>query len=157
MLHPRPSLARPTRWLLLDGAWEFRRDPADQGLAGGWAEELAGPWPEQITVPYVWETAASGIEAHWLPIGWYRTAITVPQDWAGARVFLAIGGLHHQGCAASRRGAASCISTANGCTCGAYSTRDTGRTPASPLRAPMPCAVTWSWLARPDSRSYANI
>lgn len=47
LLHPRPSLARPTRWLSLDGAWEFRRDPADQGLADGWAEDSPARGPSR--------------------------------------------------------------------------------------------------------------
>lgn len=93
-LHPRPQLARP-HWLPLDGEWDFRRDPDDAGLAGGWAHG-GDDWPERIVVPYAWETAASGVEAHWLPVAWYRRTVTVPPEWPGGRTFLVVGGLHHE-------------------------------------------------------------
>lgn len=94
-LHPRPSGARD-RWQSLDGEWDFARDPDDRGLREGWHRADTDPWDEQITVPYAWESPASGIEAHWLPIGWYRRRIELPPEWAGERPFMIIGAVHHE-------------------------------------------------------------
>ncbi|GAB3764905.1 glycoside hydrolase family 2 protein [Microlunatus parietis] len=94
-LHPRPSGAR-SRWQSLDGDWDFARDPEDRGLREGWNRGDTGPWDERITVPYAWESPASGIEAHWLPIGWYRRRFEVLPEWSDLRTFMIIGGVHHE-------------------------------------------------------------
>lgn len=94
--HPRPGLARDARWLPLDGEWEFRRDPADDGLEQNWFADTTRSWDERIRVPFAWETAASGVEAHWMPVGWYRRVIDVPAEWSDARIVLIIGGVHHE-------------------------------------------------------------
>jgi beta-galactosidase/beta-glucuronidase len=80
--YPRPDFDRSARWLDLGGAWEFARQ--------------AGSYRESITVPFPWESAASGVAAAWLEHAWYRRTVDVPASWAGERVILKFGGVHHR-------------------------------------------------------------
>ncbi|WP_033337824.1 glycoside hydrolase family 2 protein [Catenuloplanes japonicus] len=80
--YPRPHFDRSHAWLSLNGAWDF---------------SFGEPTLDRtITVPFAWETPASGIEAHWQQTGWYRRTITVPAEWAGERVVLHVGAAHHE-------------------------------------------------------------
>ncbi len=123
--YPRPDLQRGfvhgVDWKNLNGAWEFRFDADDRGVAEVWFQ-LGGPsWAEQITVPFCWESLAAWGEADAagndnyfsrrvyrnplevdqfnyrsaprFEIGWYRRAVTIPQNehWQGKRVYLTVG------------------------------------------------------------------
>ena len=92
--YPRPHFDRSHAWTSLNGAWDFARDPDGSGGYDGPAGER-GPWSEQIVVPFAWETEASGVGAQWLEYGWYRRRMPVPGDWAGQRVVLHFGAVHH--------------------------------------------------------------
>jgi beta-galactosidase/beta-glucuronidase len=98
--YPRPDFDRSARWLDLNGAWEFARGTG--GGTGGAATDAATPVPaqegyrESIVVPFPWEAAASGVAAAWLEQAWYRRTVDVPASWAGERVILKFGGVHHQ-------------------------------------------------------------
>ncbi|GAA2888967.1 glycoside hydrolase family 2 [Streptosporangium fragile] len=81
--YPRPHFDRSHTWTSLNGDWDFRADTEPD-------------WNRTITVPFAWETPASGIEAHWLPVAWYRRQVTVPPAWAGQRVVLHFGAVHHE-------------------------------------------------------------
>ncbi|MDP4502570.1 glycoside hydrolase family 2 protein [Nonomuraea turcica] len=83
MEYPRPHFDRSHAWSSLNGEWDFRADPEPD-------------WHRTITVPFAWETPASGIEAHWLPVAWYRRRLTVPPEWTGQRVVLHFGAVHHE-------------------------------------------------------------
>src|SRR5665647_1437195 len=78
--YPRPDRDRSDRWLSLNGQWEL--------------ESADGRAP--ITVPFAWETLASGVARTWLEHATYRRSLTVPADWAGARVVLCFGAVHHR-------------------------------------------------------------
>ncbi|WP_423919719.1 glycoside hydrolase family 2 protein [Frigoribacterium sp. 2-23] len=77
--YPRPDRDRSARWLNLNGTWDFDGDQA----------------ASTITVPFAWETVASGVERTWLERATYRRAVTVPEEWAGSRVVLSFGAVHH--------------------------------------------------------------
>jgi hypothetical protein len=77
--YPRPDRDRSHRWLSLNGQWEL--------------ESVDGT--ASITVPFAWETLASGVARTWLERAVYRRSVTVPADWAGQRVFLCFGAVHH--------------------------------------------------------------
>ncbi|MCF6467651.1 glycoside hydrolase family 2 [Nonomuraea sp. MG754425] len=81
--YPRPHFDRSHTWSSLNGDWDFRADTEQD-------------WDRTITVPFAWETPASGIEAHWLPVAWYRRSFTVPDGWRGQRVVLQFGAVHHE-------------------------------------------------------------
>lgn len=78
--YPRPDRDRSGRWLNLNGQWSFEAD----GTTG------------EITVPFAWETEASGIHRTWLEHGTYRRSVTVPDAWSDARVVLCFGAVHHR-------------------------------------------------------------
>ncbi|MBU4335336.1 MAG: glycoside hydrolase family 2 [Actinobacteria bacterium] len=78
--YPRPDRDRSDRWLSLNGPWQL--------------ESADGTAP--ITVPYAWETLASGVARTWLERATYRRSLTVPAHWAGARVVLCFGAVHHR-------------------------------------------------------------
>lgn len=78
--YPRPDRDRSHRWRSLNGTWDLT-----------WAN---GSSP--ITVPFAWETSASGVARTWLEHAVYRRVVTVPADWAGARVVLCFGAVHHR-------------------------------------------------------------
>ncbi|HEX2144438.1 MAG TPA: glycoside hydrolase family 2 TIM barrel-domain containing protein [Glycomyces sp.] len=78
--YPRPDRDRSERWVNLNGRWAFEADGHD------------GP----ITVPFAWESEASGVHRTWLERGVYRRTVTAPADWAGSRVVLSFGAVHHR-------------------------------------------------------------
>ncbi|MBM2615817.1 glycoside hydrolase family 2 [Actinoplanes sp. LDG1-06] len=79
--YPRPHFDRSHSWLSLDGEWDF-----------SFTEPV---YDRRITVPYAWETRASGIAEFWQPVGWYRRPLDVPSEWNGQRVVLHFGAAHH--------------------------------------------------------------
>lgn len=91
--YPRPHFDRSHAWRTLNGEWEFRRDGARDLDAPAAGE--ANPWEERITVPFAWETEASGIGAHWLRRAWYRRSLDIPAEWSDERVVLHFGAVHH--------------------------------------------------------------
>lgn len=78
--YPRPDLDRSGRWTSLEGTW-------DLDVPGGTVP---------ITVPFAWETPASGVGRTWLEHATYRRQLTVPAEWAGARTVLCFGAVHHR-------------------------------------------------------------
>jgi hypothetical protein len=78
--YPRPDRDRSERWLNLNGRWDFA------------AEGYDGP----ITVPFAWESAASGVHRTWLEQGTYRRRVSAPAAWDGSRIVLSFGAVHHR-------------------------------------------------------------
>lgn len=79
--YPRPDRDRSERWLSLNGTWQFT---ADDGAPGS------------ITVPFAWETAASGVQRTWLERAVYSRVVQVPAEWPENRVALCFGAVHHR-------------------------------------------------------------
>ena len=75
--YPRPDRDRSDRWLTLNGQWAFASDEGET----------------EITVPFAWETAASGVQRTWLERGVYRREVPAT-DWP--RTYLCFGGVHHR-------------------------------------------------------------
>ena len=78
--YPRPDRDRSQRWLTLNGTWSLE---CEDGVI-------------DITVPFAWETSASGVQRTWLERARYRRRVTVPAEWGDARVFLCFGAVHHR-------------------------------------------------------------
>lgn len=78
--YPRPDRDRSHHWASLNGVWEL--------------ETPDGVVP--VTVPFAWETSASGVARTWLERATYRRTITAPADWDGQRVMLCFGAVHHE-------------------------------------------------------------
>ncbi|GAA1848988.1 glycoside hydrolase family 2 protein [Microlunatus capsulatus] len=90
--YPRPQMVR-SRWLCLNGSWEFEVDRSDSGLERGLLERpLAGA----ITVPFAPESEASGVgDVDYLGAVWYRRTVAVPAEWGDASVLLHLGAVDH--------------------------------------------------------------
>nr|WP_310435633.1 AbfB domain-containing protein [Streptomyces sp. 3330] len=82
--YPRPQLTRPD-WANLNGIWDFAVTSADAGRPASFTE--------QIRVPFVAESALSGIQRKITQNDklWYKRAFTVPSNWSGRRVQLHFG------------------------------------------------------------------
>ncbi|MEU7488674.1 AbfB domain-containing protein [Streptomyces sp. NPDC042319] len=82
--YPRPQLTRPD-WANLNGIWDFAVTGKDAGQPTTWSE--------QIRVPFVAESALSGIQRKITQNDklWYKRTFTVPSDWNGRRVQLNFG------------------------------------------------------------------
>ncbi len=93
--YPRPHFDRSHSWLTLNGDWDFVPDPDNRGLEAGWHLPDAAPWSQTITVPFAWETPASRVARHWLPVAWYRRYIRRPAEWSEIRTILHIGAAHY--------------------------------------------------------------
>ncbi|MFD7713221.1 AbfB domain-containing protein [Streptomyces sp. NPDC059786] len=82
--YPRPQLTRPD-WANLNGIWDFAVTSADSGRPASFTE--------QIRVPFVAESALSGIQRKITQNDklWYKRTFTVPAGWSGRRVQLNFG------------------------------------------------------------------
>lgn len=91
--HPRPQLVRDG-YSVLDGVWDYRIDPTDNGLAERWYEG-AVEFGRSIRVPFPPEALASGIgEEADCPI-WYRRDVELfPKP--GTRQLLHFEGVDHR-------------------------------------------------------------
>jgi beta-galactosidase/beta-glucuronidase len=79
--YPRPDFDRSAQWLSLNGVWDF---------------ETRDGVRDRITVPFAWETSASGIARTWLERATYRREMVVPAEWSGRRIVLSFGAVHHE-------------------------------------------------------------
>ncbi|WP_240930797.1 glycoside hydrolase family 2 protein [Isoptericola sp. BMS4] len=70
---------RSQHWLTLNGVWSFEHDDVTR----------------LITVPFAWETEASGVGLPWLERATYRRELRVPDSWAARRIVLCFGAVHH--------------------------------------------------------------
>ncbi|WP_326609235.1 AbfB domain-containing protein [Streptomyces scopuliridis] len=82
--YPRPQLTRPD-WTNLNGIWDFAVTGRDAGQPSA--------FPDRIRVPFVAESALSGIQRRITGNDklWYKRAFTVPANWTGRRVQLHFG------------------------------------------------------------------
>ncbi|MFD5270906.1 AbfB domain-containing protein [Streptomyces sp. NPDC058335] len=82
--YPRPQLTRPD-WANLNGIWDFAVTSADAGQPASFTE--------QIRVPFVAESALSGIQRRITQNDklWYKRTFTVPSHWNGRRLQLNFG------------------------------------------------------------------
>ncbi|MEU0045035.1 AbfB domain-containing protein [Streptomyces werraensis] len=82
--YPRPQLTRPD-WANLNGIWDFAVTSANA--------DRPAAFPEQIRVPFVAESALSGIQRRITQNDklWYKRTFTVPSGWDGRRVQLHFG------------------------------------------------------------------
>ena len=95
------------RRLSLDGQWQFKLDPKDEGVAGQWFAREA-TFPDKIMVPGNWQAQGfgepSGIARHggiakhdYQGKAWYRRGFTIPPAWQGQRIWLRFEGVCNWG------------------------------------------------------------
>jgi len=92
--YPRPHFDRSHSWSSCNGVWDFAGATAQ--IEDGSAEPAALCWDRSITVPFGWDSAASGIGLPWLSEGAYRRRVDVPPQWQGRRIVLHFGAVHHR-------------------------------------------------------------
>lgn len=94
--YPRPRLVREN-WTSLDGDWRFAYDDAGAGLRDRWfATDGDSSFPLTITVPFVPESAASGLgDTGYHAVVWYRRVISARRR-PGTRVILHFGAVDHE-------------------------------------------------------------
>src|SRR5438874_2378404 len=93
--YPRPQFVR-TRWMNLNGTWEFRIDDANCGLAESWFSQEE-KFPSRILVPFSFESRRSGIaDRSFHSCVWYRRSFSIPGDWTGQRVLLHFGAVDYR-------------------------------------------------------------
>lgn len=96
--HPEPMAVRE-HWANLNGTWQFRFDPRDEGLDAGWSRPDAEGFDRSIVVPFGWESELSGIHdtSGESKVGWYRRTFRVPEGFpAEHRVWLRFGAVDWQ-------------------------------------------------------------
>ncbi|MBI1343335.1 MAG: glycoside hydrolase family 2 [Terrimonas sp.] len=86
--HPRPDFER-TRWINLNGTWDFEFDSLNMGLKNKWQKGTIA-FSQRIKVPFSWGSPLSGVKDE-ADYAWYKRKITVPSSWSGQRVFITIG------------------------------------------------------------------
>lgn len=103
MSYPRPDFQRTSlNWSTLDGPWTFTFDDKDEGLSSKWHKNsLEAIQSREITVPYAFQTPASGInliEAH--EVLWYERRIsdirTADEKAKGNKLLLRFGAVDYE-------------------------------------------------------------
>ncbi len=91
------SLAAERSRIDLNGQWQFRLDPRNDGEANGWYAANTA-FSDSIQVPGCWQAQGFGertgiLRNHYVGNAWYRRAINVSADWKGKVVSLRFGGV----------------------------------------------------------------
>ncbi len=97
MLRTTALAAGPRPTLDLNGVWEFRMDPKDEGVAQGWFSADAA-YPDKIKVPGNWQAQGFGparnhLRNDYQGKAWYRRSVQVPANWQGKRVWIHMDGV----------------------------------------------------------------
>lgn len=93
--YPNPQFERET-WMNLNGEWDFYSDYSNDGTDRNLQEKDAD-FPERIIVPFCRESLLSGIgETGFCCCVWYRKKVKLPDNWAGKRILLHIGGCDYE-------------------------------------------------------------
>lgn len=93
--YPRPQLVR-TKWVNLNGEWDFAFDDQNIGLSEKWFHKNTS-FDKKIIVPFAYQTELSGIhDPSFHDIVWYAREFTVPKDWQGQRIILHFGAVDYR-------------------------------------------------------------
>ncbi|MCX8159340.1 MAG: beta-galactosidase [Candidatus Saccharicenans sp.] len=84
--YPRPELVR-SRWLNLNGEWDFALDLSDSGEERGMPQGRG--FDRKILVPFAPESPLSGLgHKDFMAAVWYKKQLNIPSDWNGQRIIL---------------------------------------------------------------------
>ncbi len=84
--YPRPELVR-SRWLNLNGEWDFALDLSDSGEERGLPQGQG--FDRKIIVPFAPESPLSGVGfVDFMAAVWYRKVLRIPDDWRGQKILL---------------------------------------------------------------------
>ncbi len=105
-----PIIRHPDeRRATLDGTWDFRLDPTDEGIDLGWHQDPSA-LQDRVRVPGCWQGQGFGhdgtdriwdfqldarvFKATYAGTGWYGRTFRIPLGWDGLRTWLDFGGVH---------------------------------------------------------------
>jgi beta-galactosidase/beta-glucuronidase len=92
--YPRPQFVR-SRWLNLNGEWDFAFDDANKGRELGWHFHL--PLEKKIVVPFPYQAEASGINDRSIHENvWYARDFEIPPEWRGQNILLHFGAVDYR-------------------------------------------------------------
>lgn len=80
----------PDGHITLNGEWDFRLDPDDQGISDCWYKPQSDLEWSRITVPGTWQAQGYGIKYH--GAAWYRRALPAPENWADKNKWIMFNG-----------------------------------------------------------------
>ena len=88
--YPRPQMTR-SNWKNLNGLWNY-------GLSDQAATAAPTAMNQQILVPYVYESALSGVGKPSIPNQklWMKRSFTIPNNWKGQSVLLHFGAVNYE-------------------------------------------------------------
>src|SRR5262245_1268559 len=91
-----PNFAAQRARLDLNGQWQFRLDPQNEGEASRW-HSTDTPFSKTIQVPGCWQAQGFGersgiIRNHYVGNAWYRRSLPISADWKEKIVTLRFGG-----------------------------------------------------------------
>jgi beta-galactosidase/beta-glucuronidase len=93
--YPRPQFMR-TRWLNLNGIWDFQTDDYNMGMIAGWFASRE-KFSAKILVPFSCESFNSGIaDRSFHPCVWYRRSLKIPDDWKDRKILLNFGAVDYK-------------------------------------------------------------
>ncbi len=92
--HPRPDWQR-SRWLNLNGEWDFRFDSNDQGQSERWQNGESSISGAKINVPFSWVSPLSGIGENRKGIAWYSRSVRYTEIASGEKLFLHFGAVDY--------------------------------------------------------------
>jgi beta-galactosidase len=80
----------------LDGQWQFRLDPGNEGETARWYSGKIS-FADSIQVPGCWQAQGFGDRAgilrhQYVGSAWYRRTVPIPETWSGKRIVLKVGG-----------------------------------------------------------------
>ena len=76
--------------ILLDGTWQFIKDPSGSFTAGGLKHEKAQP----ILVPSPWQSQSADLRQY-TGVAWYSRTVVVPEEWAGSSIIMHFGAVDY--------------------------------------------------------------
>jgi beta-glucuronidase len=94
-----PAICQAERQRIdLNGSWQFRTDPQNQGERDGWSAPGVS-FDRTLTVPGSWQAQGVGeprgfMRNDYAGPAWYRRTIAIPANWRGQSITLRIGGAH---------------------------------------------------------------
>ncbi|TFE29415.1 glycoside hydrolase family 2 protein [Cohnella luojiensis] len=92
--HPRPDWQR-SRWMNLNGEWDFRFDFDDEGQSERWQNGESSIAGAKINVPFSWVSPLSGIGENRKGIAWYSRNVKYNEIVSGEKLFLHFGAVDY--------------------------------------------------------------
>jgi beta-galactosidase len=95
-----PAICQAERQRIdLNGSWQFRTDPQNQGERDGWPSAGGATFDRTLTVPGSWQAQGVGeprgfMRHDYAGPAWYRRTVAIPANWRGQSITLRIGGAH---------------------------------------------------------------